>query len=181
MKKITIFIVGLVFSVFTLCSASASTFGCQFFLCIMGGVSNGGDVCVDTVNEVISDLKKGKPMPTCPEAGAADIRQYTASERLVCSKGNLELFGGGYTCTDIVTYWDTESGTYRKKKVSVSKPNVVQEYTRYYEYDFGYLSEEHKLLADKYSVDIIQGIQKTPIQLKYGSYYDPSGRLLGVH
>lgn len=169
-------------------NAHASDLGCKFFLCIVGGVSNGGSECKKVVEDVIrSYFKKGKSAPSCSSAGTYNTKLYTPEERLECSVGNLTRFYSSdrnysYSCGEYRQVWDSESRTYKRKFVKLSTPTVVQPYTAYIEYDFGYLSAEHKALHEEYGngEEIVEGIQKNTLEVNYGRYYDPSGRQLNI-
>jgi hypothetical protein len=61
-------------------SANASEYGCKVLLCLANPASNGRPKgvaeCVDPLNRLYRDLRKGKPFPTCDLADGNDGRSY---------------------------------------------------------------------------------------------------------
>jgi hypothetical protein len=76
---ITIAAIGLAMSLVNQ-PAIASEYGCTVLLCLSNPASNGGPrgiaQCVDPINKLYRDLRKGRPFPTCDFADGNDGTSY---------------------------------------------------------------------------------------------------------
>lgn len=86
-----------ILSMFSATSAHAAD-GCKFLLCIAGPWSSIA-ACVPTVHEVLHDLARGRPFPTCGMSGANNSAHNTWVDEASCPSmyRQYSSMSGGYS------------------------------------------------------------------------------------